>query len=621
MRRAMSPATCTQVTSMPSGVRSRSALRSFSSDALSRAALTKAPGKYQRPFTTQSTGERFECTLNTFMNTLSLRASRFTYGACARLTSTMRPSAGDSTARGSSGTSRGGSRKNCRMNSASSQKGIDHQPKNQVTAAATTRQPKTNGHPSRAMIGCGYVGLTRYFCSSSLRRSESCPCRIALPTSGVTRSTIFFGCWPRRLAASDSGTLSPQAASSASILRSVDKAVPFNPGHHFAQAGAHLLDRQLGCHAPTAEERRRSRAVFQHELLGVLARLDAREHPAHALARILVDDLRTGGVLAVLGIVRDRVVHGADAALVHQVDDQLELVQAFEVRHLGRVACLHQGIESGFHQLDAAAAQHGLLAEQVGLGLLLEAGLDDARLAAADRRGVGQRHVARFLRRVAVHGDQHRHAPARGVGRAHRVAGGLRRHHPDVEILARLDQAVMDVEAVREGERGAFLDVRLDVFLVHLGVVLVGQQHHDDVGALDRLAEVGDLESALLRLVPGRAALAQANADLDPRFLQVERMGVTLRAVAEDGDLLALDEREIGVLVVIDLHDFTCMKAEKPRSNDAWNYLSRIDLHPVACPPLSANIAPVAGSRCRAVLTVMTSRPSVRLGADHSISS
>src|SRR2546425_4564784 len=76
MRRAMSPATCTQVTSLPSGVRSHSALRSFSSDALSRAALTKAPGKYQRSFTTQSTGERFECTSNTFMNTLSLRASR-----------------------------------------------------------------------------------------------------------------------------------------------------------------------------------------------------------------------------------------------------------------------------------------------------------------------------------------------------------------------------------------------------------------------------------------------------------------------------------------------------------------------------------------------------------------
>jgi hypothetical protein len=34
-----------------------------------------------------------------------------------------------------------------------------------------------------------------------------------------------------------------------------------------------------------------------------------------------VDDLRPGDVLAVLGVVADRIVHVADAALVDQVDD------------------------------------------------------------------------------------------------------------------------------------------------------------------------------------------------------------------------------------------------------------------------------------------------------------
>ena len=120
-----------------------------------------------------------------------------------------------------------------------------------------------------------------------------------------------------------------------------------------------------------------------------------------ALARALVDDLRPGGVLAVLGVVGDRVVHVADAALVDQVDDQLELVQALEVRHLRRVAGLDQRLEARLDQLDAAAAQHGLLAEEIGLGLFLEVGLDDAGLAAADRRRVGQRQVARLLRRIA----------------------------------------------------------------------------------------------------------------------------------------------------------------------------------------------------------------------------
>src|SRR6267378_3078321 len=194
----------------------------------------------------------------------------------------MRPSAGDSTARGSPGTSRGGSRKNCRMNSASSQKGSDHHPPaKRPTSSETAAATPTKGQPSRAMIGCGYGGLTRYFGSSSFRRSDPCPCCIALPTSVVTRSTSFFGCWPRRLAASDSGILSPQAARrttaiNALVLRSVDKSIPLDPGHHFAQPRADLLDRQLGGHAPAAEEHRRPRAVFQHELLGVLARLDAR---------------------------------------------------------------------------------------------------------------------------------------------------------------------------------------------------------------------------------------------------------------------------------------------------------------------------------------------------------
>jgi hypothetical protein len=33
-------------------------------------------------------------------------------------------------------------------------------------------------------------------------------------------------------------------------------------------------------------------------------------------------------------------------------------------------------------------------------------------------------------------------------------------------------------------------------------------------------------------------------------------MGVALGAVADDGDLLALDQGEIRVLVIVDLHDF-----------------------------------------------------------------
>src|SRR5688572_23074431 len=200
MRRAMRPATCTQVTSRPSSRWIHRALRSFCSDALSSAALMKAPPKYQRSFTTPSSGERLECTLKTFMNTLTFSASRLRYGSWLRLTSTMRPSAGATTAAGSSGTSRGGSRKNCRMKSVSTQNGIDHPPKNQVTRLDTAAAATRNGQPSRAIIGCGQGGLTRYLCSS--------------------------------------------------VLRGIDQAVALDPRHHLAQPRANLLDRQLGGHAP-----------------------------------------------------------------------------------------------------------------------------------------------------------------------------------------------------------------------------------------------------------------------------------------------------------------------------------------------------------------------------------
>jgi hypothetical protein len=39
--------------------------------------------------------------------------------------------------------------------------------------------------------------------------------------------------------------------------------------------------------------------------------------------------------------------------------------------------------------------------------------------------------------------------------------------------------------------------------------------------------------------------------------MQVERVGVALRAVTDNRDPLALDQRQIGVFVVIDIHQCT----------------------------------------------------------------
>ena len=95
---------------------------SLSMLALSSVAFTNLPGRYWRYSTTPLVGYLFTCTLNTFMKmetrvALPLRKS----GSSTSTMLTTLPSAGETKAESSSGNTRGGSRKNCTANRASSQ--------------------------------------------------------------------------------------------------------------------------------------------------------------------------------------------------------------------------------------------------------------------------------------------------------------------------------------------------------------------------------------------------------------------------------------------------------------------------------------------------------------------
>ena len=125
--------------------------------------------------------------------------------------------------------------------------------------------------------------------------------------------------------------------------------------------------------------------------------LTSRSNLPHGLPGLLGDDSRPGGVVAVLGGVADRVAHVVQAAAVDQVDDQLQLVQALEVGDLRLVAGVDQRLEAGLHQRADAAAEHGLLAEQIGLGLLREGRLDDAGAGDADAPCRRRARAARAL--------------------------------------------------------------------------------------------------------------------------------------------------------------------------------------------------------------------------------
>jgi len=248
------------------------------------------------------------------------------------------------------------------------------------------------------------------------------------------------------------------------------------------------------------------------------------------------DERRPARVIAVFRGVRDRVAHELHAPAVHQIHDELELVQALEVRELGGVARGDEGLEAGLDERRDSPAQHHLLAEQVAFGLLAERGGQHAGAGAADPHGIRECVGERLAARVALDGDERRHAPPRLEFAAHQMPGRLGRHHRDVHARRRYDLLEVDVEAVGEHESFAGDDRRRDVLLVHRAPVLVGDEHHHDVRRPGRVRHRAHVEPLGRGAGPRPPARAQPDDDCDAALAQVERMGVSLAAVTDDRD-------------------------------------------------------------------------------------
>src|SRR5882724_1859684 len=136
--RAISPAICLNTIS-PASVESVNTFCSFSAEARSRIAAKKFPRRYSIFVMVPSAGARFTCTFQTARKMLMRCPGRPAYSSS--VTTTTRPSPGDTTAPVSAGMTRSGSRKKEKTNSARSTR---------TTAAAfqSSRKkmpPSTNG--------------------------------------------------------------------------------------------------------------------------------------------------------------------------------------------------------------------------------------------------------------------------------------------------------------------------------------------------------------------------------------------------------------------------------------------------------------------------------------------
>ncbi len=73
-----------------------------------------------------------------------------------------------------------------------------------------------------------------------------------------------------------------------------------------------------------------------------------------------------------------------------KIDNELELVETFEIGELGRVTCAHKRFKPSADKRARSAAQHSLLAEKIGLRFFAKARFHHASARAADTLGPSQ---------------------------------------------------------------------------------------------------------------------------------------------------------------------------------------------------------------------------------------
>ena len=104
----------------------------------------------------------------------------------------------------------------------------------------------------------------------------------------------------------------------------------------------------------------------------------------------------------------------------------------------------------------------------------------------------------------------------------------FRCNHEYVIGFRRLDETEVDIETVGKRQRGAFLQVWLNVFFIYGSLLLVGRQDHDHVGILHCVSDVGYLESGFFGFLPGIGAFTQTDRDINTAVFQVVRMCMPL---------------------------------------------------------------------------------------------
>src|ERR1051326_9629669 len=105
--------------------------------------------------------------------------------------------------------------------------------------------------------------------------------------------------------------------------------------------------------------------ILKDPTRGKASILDLLQDVAHFIACMLIDDARTGDIVAKFGGIAYRVAHVAHPTLVHQVHDQLHLVHALKVGYFRLIAGLYKCLEPRTDQRCDTTTKNCLLTEEI----------------------------------------------------------------------------------------------------------------------------------------------------------------------------------------------------------------------------------------------------------------
>ena len=270
--------------------------------------------------------------------------------------------------------------------------------------------------------------------------------------------------------------------------------------------------------------------ALKHPVAHKAALLNVVQHFFHGLFGCVVrHNARARNIFAIFSSVGDGIVHVGNAAFIDQIHNQLHFVQALEISHFRGITRFHQRFKASADQLNQAAAQHSLLAEQICFALFFERGFNHARATAANARSVSQRDVMSVARSIVLNRDQARHAAAFLIFAAHSVARAFRGDHDDINGFLWLNQVEMHVQTMGKRQGRAIANVWRDFIVIDVSLQLVRGQHHDDVSHFSSLGHSHNFQAFAFRFFGSGRASAQGNHHIGAATIaQVQRMGMAL---------------------------------------------------------------------------------------------